>query len=41
MNVTANRAQFAENLATRFIVVVLAAYSLALIAQTAGVVHLA
>lgn len=30
-----------ETLATRFIVLVLTAYSLALIAQTAGVVHFA
>lgn len=32
---------FTETLATRFIVVVLAAYSIALIAQTVGVVHFA
>ncbi|HUD53172.1 hypothetical protein [Parvibaculum sp.] len=40
MNLT-NKAQRAESLATRFIVVLLAAYTLTLIAQTAGVVHIA
>ncbi len=32
---------FTETLASRFIAVVLAAYSIALIAQTVGVVHFA
>jgi hypothetical protein len=41
MNLTQTGGQLAENLATRFIAVVLAAYTLALVAQTAGVLHIA